>query len=210
MAHSGWRYCRHSESRMDKHKFSSQQYNRDQLLGAAPWKIDSKKFFRSVKTIIGYVCWMGREIKMKMFGCPKPVWRSIPFLLKRDYSIGEKKKIGFVRSFTSIVFLARRDGNAWILNVDKNGSTRFIYELEVIRTLSWIIFFSWEKKFQTFIIPSSLLASFFLELNWPEILFAAIVHRDKRKWRKEMFLSFATSTSEKNIKEESVRNLWHR
>lgn len=44
------------------------------------------------------------------------------FLLERDYSSGEKKKIGFVSILyiTLIVFLAPRDGNSSILNVDKN------------------------------------------------------------------------------------------
>lgn len=69
------------------------------------------------------------------------------------------------------------------------------------------IFFSFgrrEKGFRfSFSFVVRFLQSFFLELNWPEILFAAIVYRDKRKWRKEMFPSFATPTSEKNIKEES-------
>ena len=65
------------------------------------------------------------------------------FLLERDYSSGEKKKIGFVSILyiTLIVFLAPRDGNSSILNVDKNDSYEFIYELEIIRTLSWIIYF---------------------------------------------------------------------
>lgn len=53
MAHSGWRYCRHSESRMDKHKFSSQQYDRDQLralsAGSAPWKNRFEEVFRCSK-----------------------------------------------------------------------------------------------------------------------------------------------------------------
>lgn len=85
------------------------------------------------------------------------------FLLERDYSSGEKKKIGFVSILyiTLIVFLAPRDGNSSILNVDKNDSYEFIYELEIIRTLSWIIYFfllEEEKKFSDF-LSRSLFAS---------------------------------------------------
>lgn len=85
------------------------------------------------------------------------------FLLERDYSSGEKKKIGFVSILyiTLIVFLAPRDGNSSILNVDKNDSYEFIYELEIIRTLSWIIYFfllEEEKKLSDF-LSRSLFAS---------------------------------------------------
>lgn len=85
------------------------------------------------------------------------------FLLERDYSSGEKKKIGFVSILyiTLIVFLAPRDGNSSILNVDKNDSYEFIYELEIIRTLSWIIYFfllEEEKKVSDF-LSRSLFAS---------------------------------------------------
>lgn len=87
------------------------------------------------------------------------------FLLERDYSSGEKKKIGFVSILyiTLIVFLAPRDGNSSILNVDKNDFLRyeFIYELEIIRTLSWIIYFfllEEEKKLSDF-LSRSLFAS---------------------------------------------------
>lgn len=85
------------------------------------------------------------------------------FLLERDYSSGEKKKIGFVSILyiTLIVFLAPRDGNSSILNVDKNDSYEFIYELEIIRTLSWIIYFfllEKEKKVSDF-LSRSLFAS---------------------------------------------------
>lgn len=85
------------------------------------------------------------------------------FLLERDYSSEEKKKIGFVSILyiTLIVFLAPRDGNSSILNVDKNDSYEFIYELEIIRTLSWIIYFfllEEEKKLSDF-LSRSLFAS---------------------------------------------------
>lgn len=85
------------------------------------------------------------------------------FLLERDYSNEEKKKIGFVSILyiTLIVFLAPRDGNSSILNVDKNDSYEFIYELEIIRTLSWIIYFfllEEEKKLSDF-LSRSLFAS---------------------------------------------------
>lgn len=85
------------------------------------------------------------------------------FLLERDYSSEEKKKIGFVSILyiTLIVFLAPRDGNSSILNVDKNDSYEFIYELEIIRTLSWIIYFfllEKEKKVSDF-LSRSLFAS---------------------------------------------------
>lgn len=107
-----------------------------------------------------------------------------PFLL--DYSIGGKKKNWF-RSILyprSIVFLLVDS----MLNVNT-------LQIEITCTLSVDnIFFSWKtrEEFRFFFIHSLLRSSFFLELNWPEILFAAIVYPDKQKSRKEMFLSFAT------------------
>lgn len=39
---------------------------------------------------------------MKMFGCPKAGLTKYPFLFKRDYSIGEQKKIGFFVRFFNL------------------------------------------------------------------------------------------------------------